>query len=227
MNNRMKFWISGTPATFATKNEVPWKQQIEKSIPSVYGEKFFGMKLKFILHTLAPLNHPLDVDNLCEPAFSVIINKLGWIGGRRPNLKWWNAEKIEGKESGLELLMESTTNHEMTSELGNPFFDDVFNGKLPHSATDPEIPTWLDSLNRIKSPRNVNNFVVRLQFGDDKINIGDIATGRVKSVIDCLYPLIGGMRGKPKDWRINILQVEKNVPELNRNSVRVRLWNKS
>jgi hypothetical protein len=27
-----------------------------------------------------------DLDNLCEPVFSVLANRLGWFGGSRPNV---------------------------------------------------------------------------------------------------------------------------------------------
>ncbi len=35
-------------------------------------------------------------------------------------------------------------------------------------------------------------------------NIGDIATGRVKAVVDRPYPLLGGAAGGPDDWRIAV-----------------------
>ncbi len=61
-----------------------------------------------------------------------------------------------------------------------------------------------------------SRYAVGLRFGGSAVNIGDIATGRVKSVIDCLYPILGGVVGAPEDWRITSLYVEKksaNVPD--------------
>ena len=189
-------------------------------------EKFNGLKLKFELPTLAPHNQPLDIDNLCEPVFSVLINKLGWFGGRRPNLKWWHSIKVCSKPSGLHLSMELTTPPEMTDEYGSPFFDETYEGVFPSKATDPQILSWLNSLKKFKSQKNDDRFIIRLQFEGAKVNIGDIATGKVKAIIDCLYPVIGGCKGKPEDWRVDVLQVEKGVTKLKNNSVQISIWKK-
>ncbi len=221
-----RFWVPGVPATFATRNEVPWKDTLEESLPRCSGEKFCGLKLNFTLLTQAPNKQPLDVDNLCEPVFSVFINRLGWFEGRRPNLKWWCAYKKAGHPSGLELLIEPNSAPEMIEEFGNPFFDETYAGLLPSKASSPNIPSWLNTLEKIEPLQDNEKLVVRLQFGGQKVNIGDIATGKVKSTIDRLYPVIGGRVSSPEDWRIDILQVEKNSPDINEDSVRICIWKK-
>ncbi len=227
MKNNKQFWVPGIPAPFATKREVPWKIELERSIPAPPIEKFNGLKLKFVLPALAPNNQPLDIDNLCEPVFSVLINKLGWFGSRRPNLKWWRASKICGQPSGLQLsLMEQTVAPEMTEEYGSPFFDITYQGVLPSKATAPQIPSWLHSLKKFETPQNNDRFIICLQFRGLKVNIGDIATGKVKAIIDCLYPVIGGSGGKPEDWRADIVQVEKDAANFKNESVRIRIWRK-
>ncbi len=55
------------------------------------------------------------------------------------------------------------------------------------------------------------------------MNLGDIATGKVKSIIDCLYPVIGGNMGSPEDWRIDILEVTKGIKILPENAIRVSI----
>jgi len=226
LRSSKQFWVPGIPATFATKGEILWKNALKRSIPVYPVEEFNGLKLKFVLPTLAPNNQPLDIDNLCEPVFSVLINKLGWFGSRRPNLKWWHAIKACDQPSGLYLSVEPTMPLEMMGEYGSPFFDETFEGVLPSKATDPQIPSWLDSLKKFESQKNNDRFVIRLQFGGTKVNIGDIATGKVKTLIDCLYPVIGGSKGKPEDWRVDVLQVEKGVTNLKNNSVRISIWKK-
>ncbi len=223
-----QFWVSGIPATFATKGEIPWRKALECSICSIPipSNENFGLDLKFILPTLAPNNQPLDIDNLCEPVFSVLINKLGWFGGKRPNIKWWRAMKICGQPSGLQLSAKKMIHLKMTRVFGNLLFEGVYEGELPCKATDNQIPSWLNSLKEFESPQNNDRFVIRLQFGGLKVNIGNIATGEVKSIIDCLYPVIGGLKGKPEDWRVDILQVEKGTTNLN-DSVRISIWNVS
>ena len=218
--------MPGIPATFATKGEKPWKEILKRSIPTHPIERFSGLKLKFVLPTLAPNNQPLDIDNLCEPVFSVLINELGWFGGRRQNLKWWHTIKVCGQPSGLHLSIEQTAPPEMTGEYGSPFFDEIYTGELPSKATDHQISSWLNSFKKFEFPKSNDRFVIRLQFGETKVNIGDIATGKVKALTDCLYSLIGGCKGNPEDWRVDILQVEKGVTNLENNSVRISIWKK-
>lgn len=107
----------------------------------------------------------------------------------------------------------------------DPFFDEIYEGELPKRATDPEIPTWINSLGTNVKINEDGRFSLRLQFGGNKVNIGDIVTGKVKSTIDCLYPLIGGKRGDPEDYKIDFLQVEKNVKDINESAVRISVWN--
>jgi hypothetical protein len=63
-----------------------------------------------------------------------------------------------------------------------------------------------------------------LRFGAQAINIGDIATGVVKSLIDCLYPVLGGSAGDPADDRIDVLTVVKGAEGIPPGSVEVCLW---
>lgn len=219
-----RFWVPGIPATYATKKEVPWKKALEGTIPKWADENVDGLELKFTLLTQAPNKQPLDLDNLCEPVFSVIINRLGWFNGRRPNLKWWYASKKTGHPTGLELLIEQNSAPEMTKEFGNPHFDETYSGILPMNARSPEIPSWLNSLENIEPLRYNTRLAVRLQFGGERENIGEIPTGKVKKIIDCLYPIIGGQEGKPDDPRIDILQVEKDSPDIKDESVRISIW---
>lgn len=218
-----KFWVPGTPATFATKGEKTWKETLGQHISRPADGDSCGIKLEFLLPTLAPNNHPLDIDNLCEPVFSVLIGKKGWFGGKRTNLKWWNASKSSNENSGLSLSMEPASAPELTELYGAPFFDNVYEGVLPRKATDPQVSTWLNNI-YLHGEEN-ERYILNIQFGGD-INIGEIATGKVKSLIDCLYPIIGGSLGKPEDWRIDILQVEKGVKSLGENAVRIRFWKK-
>jgi len=206
-----EFWVQGHPAPFSTRGEIIWKDALQRSLPectSSLNEK--GLTLDFQLADLAPRNQPLDVDNLCEPVFSILINKKGWFGGKRPNLYWWRASKCHNTSTGCRIRFYST------NPLAEPSSDTIFNGYYmgppPRSATDPEMPKWICKMvdeDGIKIYPNTT-FYVRLRFDNERLNIGEIATGAVKSTIDCLYPIIGGEAGRPEDWRITILQIEKN-----------------
>lgn len=107
--------------------------------------------------------------------------------------------------------------------LGKAIFDSFYSGDLPRKATDNQIPTWISSLETTPL-KDDSRFAVRVLFGSEKINIGDIATGKVKSLIDCLYPIIGGISEYPEDWRINSLTVHKGITTLEHDSVRISIW---
>lgn len=218
------FWVDGIPATFATAKEGPWKLALENAVPAGVGRQAAGLTLDFILPTLSPAGHPLDVDNLCEPVFSVFINKLGWFGGKRPNLMWWRATKACGDPSGVRLAVEPGPRPDMNPEFGFAFFNAAFRGELPSSATDERVPAWLGLLGPIDLPPEDARLALRLRFGSARTNIGNIATGEVKSLIDCLYPILGGSPGKPEDWRIDVLQVEKDIKDLEADVVAVTAW---
>ncbi len=66
--------------------------------------------------------------------------------------------------------------------------------------------------------------VLLLRFSNDKINLGNIATGKIKTTVDGLYPLLGGAPGQPEDWRIRTLAVEKGSRGLPPDSVKITAW---
>ncbi len=216
------FWVPGVPVTFATAGESLWKRELETKLPAPTVKTFNGVRLKFILPTLTPHNHPVDIDNLCEPVFSVLVGKLGWFDTKRPNIKWWRATKVSGKPTGVKLVLETRSAPEMVKEFGQPFF--IYHGAIPEKASDTVIPENIKPVKPLRKPQINDRYMVRLQFGGSKINIGDIATGKVKTIIDGLYPLIGGNPGAPEDWRIHVLQVEKGVTFVKEGYVFISIW---
>ena len=97
MDREVTFVVPGVPAAFATAGEKPWKARLiaESPAPSMGGDEA-GLTARFILPTLAPAGHPLDIDNLCEPLFSIVVSHVGWFRSRRPNMQWWRASKGQG-----------------------------------------------------------------------------------------------------------------------------------
>ncbi len=217
--------VVGIPATFATAGEGPWKESLAIQIPQATVQAGMrGIVLKFRLRSLTPHGMPLDVDNLCEPVFSVLVNKRRWFGGRRPNISWWHASKSHDAATGCDVLLTD----EGPSALPNtpPDVSGIYDGPLPRSAKSIELAEWSRSLpgrDRIETGRSP--LAVRVGFGTARINLGDIATGVLKSVIDCLYPIWGGLPGRPNDHRICQLWVEKAADGLNANQISVQAWN--
>ena len=205
-------WIPGTPAPFATRREKAWRDQLAQAVPDQL-DAGTGLKLSFVLSDESKWARKTDIDNLCDPVFSVVINGLGWIGGRRPNLEFFWAEKRYGRPTGLELTSLSGCPTRGDLPLHDVVFEGTFDGPLPNRATNTEIPDWLRSLKCSELTNGADRLGVHLRFST-RINIGDVATGPVKSVIDCLHPILGGTARAPEDWRVHVLVVEKGTPHI-------------
>lgn len=205
----IEFWVPGDPATFATQGEKPWKDSLKKGIPEkeTYSKEK-GVIIDFYLKNLFPNNQPLDLDNLCDPLFSVLVNNKKWFWGGRPNIRWWLASKNQSSDSGCRISLFSALH---STTIKNVIFKGYYEGILPTRGSDPDIPKWLEKVS--SNPVSVNglDLFVSLKFHQKDINIGEIATGPVKAIIDCLYPIIGGTVSRPEDWKIQKLFVEKNV----------------
>lgn len=220
-----KFWVPGNPAPFATSGEQPWKEALVWNLPQCpEGIHARGLVIDFHLADLAPLGHPLDVDNLCEPVFSILINRKGGFSGRRPNLIWWQASKSQHSPTGcqIKVSLNDTTSIEMP--YGVLVFDAHYSGPLPMSARDRCMSEQIrDKVGKQKTLSEGRYFVF-LRFDNPKLNIGDIATGKVKTTIDSLYPVIGGVSGQPEDWRIEVLHVEKRSAGPTGAGVNISIW---
>lgn len=49
----------------------------------------------------------------------------------------------------------------------------------------------------------------------------NFSSGPIKRIIDCLYPIIGGISQDPDDWKIDLIQVEKDPSNRNPDSVKM------
>lgn len=222
LTKQISFYVHGEPSSFSTAREKPWKKNLEQQIPSGDKNGFEkGVVIDFHLESMAVNGQFFDVDNLCEPVFSVLINNKGWFNGKRPNIQWFRASKIKDIKSGCNFRLTASKEPEKNIDFKNTIFDKIYSGNLPKSATDDEFISWIkQNSTRVKySP----SFYLNIKFGGKKINLGDIATGRIKSIIDCLYPVIGGNEGAPEDWKIDILDVQKGVTTIPEGSVRILL----
>ena len=222
MNNteNISYFANGEPATFATKREKPWKKNLIQQIPDgnqIGSEK--GIVLDFHLKSMKVNKQYFDVDNLCEPVFSIMINSKGWFNGKRPNIKWFRASKIKDIKSGCNIIISDSLEPETEVIYKNIIYDRIYSGNLPRSATDNEFITWV--LEKTIKDYKCTSIYLKIEFASSKINLGDIATGKVKSIIDCLYPIIGGNIGNPEDWKVNILEVHKGVKTIPDETIKV------
>jgi hypothetical protein len=224
MDMDVSFDVAGLPATFATAGEKAWKNLIAVRIPAPsMGGREVGLSARFVVPTLAPAGHPLDIDNLCEPLFSVLVNRAGWFGGARPNIRWWSASKEEGAEYGCRIAVSSNLTPPLDKRL--PLIEGTYAGPWPRSAKAPEVAEWSRTIlladDHFAPSAALSCY---LGFGSDRINIGNVATGVVKSFIDCLYPILGGGAGSPSDHRIDELTVAKAVQGVAVDALLLKFW---
>lgn len=224
----MNFFVKGNPVPYSTKLEKQWKDSLRKQIPinNDSTSKEQGVILKFYLESFTHNGNPFDLDNLVEPVFSVLIGEKGYFKGKRNNIKWWHAYKILSQSEGVEIEISRNDNIDSNNKISqikkfasNNFIhikiklgqkilmDETYTGTMPTSAKSIELPEWLKSkgINPLGRDDKVS---VYLGFPEN-VNIGDIATGKVKSVIDCLYPILGGTSFAPEDWKIEELFIWK------------------
>lgn len=218
----VSFFVNGKPSSFSTAREKPWRIKLEQQIPDSNKnglEK--GMVLDYHLESMKVNGHYFDVDNLCEPVFSILINKKGWFKGKRPNIQWFIASKIKALKSGCNFKIFDSIELPISVNYKNLIYNKVYSGNLPKSATDIEFISWIKE--NYTPVKNNSSFYLKIEFSSSNVNLGDIATGKVKSIIDCLYPIIGGNMGSPEDWRIDILEVKKGVETISEKSIRVSI----
>jgi hypothetical protein len=216
----VKAWISGRPAPFATAGERPWKEAIAAQVPASTGESSAGMVLDFSLREDPDWpGHP-DVDNLCEPVFTTVINRLHWFGGSRTNLVWYLATKRPAADLGALVWVTADPAPKVASVVTVPNFTATWPGSSPSSARDAQFLAWVQAQGA-SVPEG--QLAVALEFGGSSVNIGDVATGAVKHIIDCLQPVIGGRLGNPDDHRFVCVLVVKDVSGVPQSGVRITL----
>ncbi|MEO5617780.1 MAG: hypothetical protein ABIS67_08410 [Candidatus Eisenbacteria bacterium] len=175
------FFVAGHPATFATAGEKPWKLLLEQQNPrpSMDGREV-GMTMRFILPSLAPQDQHLDTDNLCEPVFSVVVNRVGWFRSGRPNITWWQASMAESSPTGCEIVVTSDGIPSVPADT--PMIEGIYTGPLPRNTKEPDVANWARGLLAAQGVVQTSpGYFCYLGFTSSRANIGDVATGVVKS----------------------------------------------
>jgi hypothetical protein len=219
--------ISGLPSSYSTTAEKPWKQALWQQIPAPSAGDTAALGVIAHFRVLWALEGPraVDLDNLGEPLFSVLVNEWKWFNGRRPNLRWFSVSKSYDGEPGCDLTALASGALPLPDRDGQVRFAASYKGTLPASAQDKAFADCIaielipeDAL-RLTGER----FAVALRFGSARLNIGDIGTGAVKHVVDCLYRVIGGTAGAPEDWRVDKMHVEKGAEDIPEDCIEITI----
>lgn len=175
---------------------------MEDACAKVIPRQAAGLSLGF--HVQPSTRRPPDVDNLCEPVLSVAIGTLGCFARRRPNMLVLHATRtLTRGQTGCSIALIDSP----PAMKGRVTFDDVWDGPFPTSAGDDLFATWVNE--RVPARLPVGSLSVELHYFGAHVNLGEIATGPSKSVIDGLWPLFGGVPRAPHDHRVAELLVTK------------------
>lgn len=206
---RVELFVPGEPATFATKGEKPWKEAVTAAaslcVPTL--EAVDGVTLDFTLSSHSRNGQPFDLDNLCDPVF-VSLKNAGWFGGRKANVRWWRATKAEGPVSGVKIVGQAGPPNPDERSL---LLQAVYQGDLPHHGRHEGFAAWAREIAQVMSGPAPCCLGIGLRLGSPDVTIAEIASGRVKNIIDCLYPIIGGEASAPHDWKVHELWVDRGT----------------
>jgi hypothetical protein len=214
------WWVPGAPATFATSREQAWKDTMHAHVaPAAATTPQTGLAIEFAIPQARHTAHAQDLDNLAEPALSTVVNRQGWFGKSRSNLRWLALRKTHASTHGCRI----TPLHEPPAWLPTqtPILDELYHGPRPTSAASVELPAWIAE--RCTPSDTSARYALRLRFPDSP-NLGDIATGIVKPIIDCLWPQLGGTPASPEDWRLDTLLLVRACENTPTGSIAISLW---
>jgi hypothetical protein len=204
-------WIvPGMPASYSTGLEAAWKETISAAVPPPGGEHSGnGLLVDISIPLPTPQAPGADLDNLLDPVFSAVINGQGWFGGRRSRLRWVAASKLVLDEPGLRLALLQEAPDLWRDTHVEIAMNAVYQAEIPTPKTRGEYEEWVGlHASRHLPPGGVG---VALDFSGSAVNLGDIATGIVKPMIDGLWPILGGDSGAPHDGRVAALRMRKGV----------------
>jgi hypothetical protein len=206
--------VRGNPVGYSSgAAEQQWKAQITAVVPAAPGSHAgTGLFAGFDMPAPTSRAPGADLDNLLDPAMSAVINGRGWFGGRRPNVAWVAAQKKTAPEPGAVLAVLDQVPELWEEPDALVAFDDVYRGVLRGAGAVEEYAAWIE---RGRMHRLVSGKVgVRLDFADARVNLGEVATGAIKALIDGLWPVLGGRRGAPDDRRVAALVMRKGIADL-------------
>ena len=186
-----RLWVEGAPTSYSGgAPERRWKETLAASLASeAVPLRPTGLRLDFHLAPPVPGRRGGDLDNLLDPVLSVLCNRLGWFDGRHTHISWIHAEKHYEARTGC---MIEASNHpapaSVAAAMGSPVLSGHYGHPLPRSARDPDFAAWVRATARLpRAPPGAA--AALLAFSDAGTNLGDVATGKPKALLDGLWPV--------------------------------------
>lgn len=226
------FLISGEPALWSAgadhrsvEREEQWKNRIRNALQS-WTPASRTVLLHFSVKEWTRRGHHFDLDNLVTPVFRAIYgNSNRERMDARTTLASWRASIGQSPAPSLLLDFLDEPLHDL-DRLNDARFliDETWTGLLPSNSRDGDcgLSAWIRQYMGDFLPSELDRFGVRLVFNDTISNLTRPEEKPIKPVIDCLYPIFGGMPARGDDWKKLFLQIERQ-PTL-QGSMHIQCW---
>ena len=216
-------WSAGADPRSVTREE-QWKCCVKDALQGSQPAPK-TILLHFAVREWTRRGHHFDLDNLVTPVFRAIYgNSNRERTDARAALSSWRA--VIGQSPAPFLLLDfldTVVCFDHPSD-GRFIIDDTWSGTLPANsrALDYGMPAWVQQHMSGYLPLDSDRFGVQLIFSDSVADLSRPEEKPIKPVIDCLYPMFGGMPGRGEDWKKLYLQVERR-PGME-GSCHIRCW---
>jgi hypothetical protein len=217
------FLVAGEPALWLGSGYEAWKRALADGISVDHEAAAAGIALEFRVSSLLRNGQRFDLDNLVSPVFQALLGSRR--SPARTQLTWWRASIAEYRPPSLAL----TFCDGAAAPLVVPNSDLVLDCKIPAPYPSDSRGGGQDFVEALRAelrdhaPSHEDRFAVEIGFGSDVKDVSWVEERPLKPVIDCLYPVFGGSGGAPDDWKTFVIQVRRDVPELDRECA-VRAW---
>lgn len=217
------YLVAGEPALWLGSGYEAWKRVLADGISVDHEAAAAGIALDFRVSSLLRNGQRFDLDNLVTPVFQALLGPRR--SPLRTHLTWWRASIAEYRPPSLALAFCDGA----VAPLVVPNSDLVLDCRIPApypSDSRGGGQNFIEALCTAlgdNAPSHEDRFAVEIAFGSDVKDISWVEERPLKPVIDCLYPVFGGSGGAPDDWKTFVIQVRRDVPELDRECA-VRAW---
>ncbi len=216
------WFVAGEPATWLGSGYEPWKQRVASAIALDPAAPPAGLSLELLVTSPLRNGQRFDLDNLVTPVFQAVL------GPRRSplrlGLRWWRARLLVANEAGL-VLEADGPDVGVLAAAGGPLVRLSFAGPLPADSRAGGA-AFVEAVRRAlpgAAPRSGDRFGVSLAFGTGTADITWVEERPIKPVVDCLYPILGGVSGAPDDWKLQRLEVRRDA-DVPPNGCVVTVW---
>lgn len=215
--------VEGEPALWLGSGYPDWKARVAAAVTLAAASPLAGLALEFRVASLLRNGQRFDLDNMVTPVFEAAL------GPRRSPLRrglgWWFAKRRVDGRPGLTVTATAEPPAMAEHASGPCVLDARVPGPFPADSREGGasfVAAIVGALGDFE-PAATDMFALELAFGPEVEDISWAAERPIKPIVDCLFPLFGGLGGAPDDWKVERLLVRRYDPAL-RGACAVRAW---